>query len=127
MRVSSSARVLQGGADELDGHLALHRLAQVVCGSERQPCPLAQQLHHAEAVLGVRVQPRADRAAADAEFLDGFGGELQHAAALAQRRRIRRELLPQANRHGVLQMRAPRLQHMVELPALLRKGVGQRV
>ena len=80
-----------------------------------------------DAVVGVRVDARADGAASEAEFAERLAGLLKKLLALLDGKSISREFLAETNRHGILHMSAPRLHDSVELFGFGGEGGGQRV
>ena len=78
--------------------------------------------HHQLGILGLDVYAGSDRAASDsqvAQVVCGFNYTLEPSP---QRAAVRLELLPKPDRHRVLEVRASRLQHLVEfLPFFLER------
>jgi hypothetical protein len=88
---------------------------------------LGELLDHALVVVGVRVQPRARGRAADTEAAQALGRNLDALHIVAHGPRVGGELLPQPHGHGILEVRAPRLDHVVELQGLRLERVGEVV
>ena len=74
---------------------------------------------------GMRVQPGADRGAAQRDLAQPLERRLDPRMALAHLGRVAAELLAERDRHGVHQVRAPGLDHVGELLGLARERVAQ--
>ena len=81
--------------------------------------------NHERRVLLLDRHTRAHRTAANAEVTQVVGGLLHAAQSAIERAGVRGELLPKADGHRVLKMRAPRLHDVIELSALRRQRVTQ--
>src|SRR3954454_1605819 len=78
-------------------------------------------------VLGLGVETRADRGRADV-LLEQQVGRLRDAFPRApDRQRVRGELLAEPNRHGILHMRAARLEDVIERASTIVERLGQLV
>ncbi len=118
MRVSVMAQRAQARREVGGVGHALHRLEQVAAGAQGLAGQLAQARHHACVVLRVGVQAGAGGGAADAQPAQPVGRGRDALAVVADGLRVRAELLAQPHRHGILQVRAARFHHVVELDGL---------
>ena len=78
----------------------------------------AQVLDHQRRVLGLHVHARAHGTAANPEIAQVVGAFLHASQATVERPGVGSELLTQADRHRILEVRATRLHDVVELLAL---------
>ena len=78
-------------------------------------------------VLGVGVEAGAGGRAADAQAAQALGRAPDALGVALHGPGIGAELLPQPHRHGILQVGAPRLDHVVELDGLVAQLGGQAV
>ena len=105
----------------------LHGLEHVPGRPQRPTGQLAQAHHHPLVVLRVCVEPGACRGATDTDAAQPVTGRHDALLVVAHCLRVRLELLPETNRHGVLQMGASGLDHVVELASLFRERVRQGI
>ena len=73
----------------------------------------------------MRVQAGPHRRAAQRDLSEPLERRADAVVALAHLRRVAAELLPEGDRDGVHQVRAPRLDHVVELGRLRLQRVGE--
>ena len=103
----------------------LHRLEQVIALVKRDAAERRQLGHHARVILRMRVQAGAGRRPADAQPPQPLGREFDLVAAALDGGRPGADFLPQANRHGVLQVRPPALDHIVPLGRLAARHADE--
>jgi hypothetical protein len=105
---------------------ALRHPEQIPGRLQRQTRGAGERRDHQLAVLVAGVEARADRRRADVQFLELLGALRDILSAAPHAFRVAAELLPKGDRHRVLQMRAPGLEHVHELVALACQAVCQR-
>src|SRR5690606_40257862 len=107
--------------------LRLHRLEQVVRPVQLKAGELLQLLNHSRGVLRMGVEARTYGSAADTQPAQPIRRIGDLIRITLDGTRIRAKLLAQPDRYGVLQMRAPRLHHVVEGPRTLVERVREIV
>jgi hypothetical protein len=80
----------------------LHELYPVLSDAQLQAADLLKIPHHQLRVFGFRVDAGSHRGAPDVHLPQPFGGFLELPAVPGHRVAVRRELLAQANRRGIL-------------------------
>src|SRR5207248_6522248 len=106
-------------AGDLDERVARRlRLERVGGRQNLEPRLLREAGAHALGELGMRVQPGADRRAAERDLPEVRQRRADAVVALADLGGIAAELLAERYRHRVHQMRTPRLDDVVELRRL---------
>ena len=98
---------------------------------ERRPqlptCRFPQGRHHVEPVRRIGVDAGPQGGGAQVRREQPVGGLVEGVDGLLDGGPVGAELLTQPDGHGVLQMRAPRLDYAIELPLLGRQRLGQRL
>ena len=107
--------------------LALHAFEKVVGRVQSQPGQFAEPRDHARMVFGMGVEAGAGGRPADAQPPQALGRSRHTVAVAPHRLGVSAELLTEAHRHRVLQVRAARLDDAVELDGLGLERVGQSV
>ncbi len=103
------------------------RLEVVVRLAELEVGLLADVRRGLRGELGVRVESRADRGAAEREFAEVLAHVLDAADALFDLRAVAAELLSEADGRGVLQVGSAGLDDAVELGFLVAERRGERL
>jgi len=101
------------------GAVVVRRLDEVRGRDRRQPAHLAEPPRRDLGVPGRRVEPGADRGRAEVDLEQQLAGDLEAPDLLADVHGEPRELLAEAHRHGVLELRATHLEDVGELGRLL--------
>jgi hypothetical protein len=91
------------------------------------PVTGAQVLHHETGIFRLRIEAGPDSGPADAERSKPISGLSQLFPMAKHRAAVGGEFLSQPDRSRVLEMGPARLDHSIELVALLEQGVSQRV
>src|SRR6202041_332658 len=73
--------------------------------------------------FGMRVQSRSDCSSADGQVIKPVQRLLQTLDVALEQTSPAPELLSKSQRHGILQMRAPNLHHLIELSRLGSDGI----
>ena len=104
---------------------ALHELDAVGALLEAEPGDRAQMLDHERGIFGLDIDAGAHRAAPNAEIAQEGGSHRDALQVAIDGDAVGAKLLAQANRHRILQMRAPALEHVVELRALGEQRIAE--
>lgn len=131
-QVVADLRELDGAALERRGERhedarVARRLDEVARGHERVARDGAEVPAHGGRVVRIRRDARADRRRAEVDLRQQRDELAEPRVVLAERRREAVELLAERHRHGVLQLRAPDLEHLRELRALREERPAQQV
>ncbi len=105
---------------------ALHELDAVLALAQVESGDRPQVLDHEPRILGLGVDPGADGGAADPQVAQVIRRALDAPAVALDRSTVGAELLAEPDRHGVLEVRAPRLEDVVELLSLGEERIAQR-
>ncbi len=119
-------RTAQGRGERQERVHVLHGFEQVGAAGERKAGCQGKLLNHAADIRRFRVQTGSRRRTPDPQLQQFRNAGLQAVAVLLDGRGIGAELLPQADRHRILQMGPSRLENMVEFFRLCPQAVFQR-
>ena len=125
IRISSSAS--ERSAPETCAKAAMLWVASTRLGAGRSGNPVssAEPSHHRGRVVRMAVHARARRRRAEVQLVQVLRRASIQSARRAHRRAVGGELLAEPDRDGVLQVRAARLDHAVELDPLLAEGLSE--